>query len=167
MNKNDRNDRDDRMVAVAPSPASTPEPLISTSFILVVSAIATGVAMLYLVWSNTGPEPAMPTQSAVTPMRATTPNNNSGEPPSSIAQQTGAEAGTLPRKPPPGDLLAAINQARAEKGIPTIAAPPPGQASWQGMSPKEAAKVFEDAVKAANTNTSSPASPFSPVQVKN
>lgn len=62
----------------------------------------------------------------------------------------------------PVDLAVAIERARAAQGLPpptaTPPVPPPGQTSWQNMTPQEAAKVFEDAVK--NKSVSSPASPF-------
>lgn len=69
-----------------------------------------------------------------------------------------------PAMPPRGDLAAAIKQAQAEKSIPLPAPPPVGQSSWQGLSPKEAARVFEDAVKASSQT--SPVSPFRHEQEK-
>lgn len=64
---------------------------------------------------------------------------------------------------PSGDLLAAIKRAQAATGNSTLS--PAGQSSWQGMSDKAAAKVFEDAVKAAQQRSSAViVSPFGAVK---
>lgn len=85
---------------------------------------------------------------------------------SSAAAGTAASTTAVAPRPetPPGDLLAAIKRAQAAAGTQAIA-PPVGQSSWQGMSPKEAAKAFEEAVKAASA--SSAVSPFSKEKAKN
>ncbi len=73
--------------------------------------------------------------------------------------------GSYRLEPPPGDLLAAIERSNEATGNTTLS-PPAGQLSWQGISTEDAAKVFEDAVKAAQEKRqlfSSPASPFGPV----
>lgn len=64
---------------------------------------------------------------------------------------------------PSGDLFAAIKRAQAATDNLTLS--PAGQSSWQGMSDKAAAKVFEDAVKAAQQQSSAViVSPFGSVK---
>lgn len=96
----------------------------------------------------------------ITPIPASAPVTSSDDPSAVQPADINARAAVAHPKPPPGDLLAAIKYAQEERGNPTIT-PPVGQSSWQGLSPKDAAKVLEEAVKATFApSASSAVSPF-------
>jgi hypothetical protein len=84
----------------------------------------------------------------------------------SVLQPAGSNSGAMaPRlEPPPRDLIDAIRRAQAASGnqpLPSPTEQSSGQAH-QPMSPNEAAKAFENAVKALR-NTSA-VSPFGPAK---
>jgi hypothetical protein len=99
------------------------------------------------------------------PFRSGTPAPNEEKP--LVVRPAGLDsgAGSYRLEPPPGDLLGAIKRSN-EATVNTTLSPPAGQLSWQEISAEDAARVFEDAVKAAQEKRqlySSPASPFGPV----
>ena len=141
---------------------------------LIVAVCAVVAALGIAVWWNADPvtdqdaprreprvnsgELAVPSQSAATaPVGVVAPGPSAGFAPDVQPPGTGSRVEAHHVKPAPGDLLAAIKHAQAEAGNPTPS-PSPGPSSWQGMSSKDATKVFEDAVKAASP--SSAVSPF-------
>jgi len=134
------------------------------SHVIAVCAMVTWAILSFTVWWSTrvGDQDAVrrvPHQRSSAPSSIDRPSRaadpiTSAEYPYPVR---GSSAGIVHVKPAPKDLIAAIVHAQAEEGKPTLSSPI-GQSSWKGMPPEEAAKVFENAVKAASN--SSATSPF-------